>query len=50
MLALVGLVVAFALVVGGVALSSVPAALVVAGVLLGGCAALFVDFDRKAQQ
>ena len=46
MLALVGLVVAFALVVTGVALVSPPAALVVAGVLIG-AAALLTDFDRK---
>ena len=50
MFALVGLVVAFALVVGGVALVSVPGALVTAGVLCGGVSLLFVDFDRKAKR
>lgn len=49
MLALFGLALAFALVVTGVALVSIPAALIAAGVLLG-AAALLVDFDRKAKR
>jgi hypothetical protein len=48
-LALVGLVLAFCLVVVGVALTSPPAALVVAGVLIG-AAALLTDFDRKDER
>ncbi len=47
MLPLALLALAFVLVVGGVGLLSVPAAFIVAGVLLAATALLFVDFDRK---
>lgn len=46
LLAVALLVTAFALVVSGVALLTVPGAFIVAGILVG-LAALYVDFDRK---